>query len=287
MSTVKQFFDLSSPRPHRYPGEGVGRLTGLEIEVEGVPAGESNCPEGWDLTEDGSLRYNGAEYVSRPTALSDVPEALQRLYNAMPASHTFSMRTSTHVHVNAQDLTFDQVWAVTLLYGLVEPFMYEYVGRNRQYNIFCVPLNCSLSGEMGSTLAEASSQFSRPVPWSKYLGYNMASLNTHGTLEFRQMTGTNDLERLVTWVNMCHTVVETGRSLGISGLTMALEKIVTVQDWMTFVQNLFGAQPLKCGNSQIERAILMTKGRMLPNPILPSLGTIQIHDFINSFGGTL
>ena len=197
MPTIADFFELRRPNVQRLSASSNGRATGIEIEVEGIPEGEEHTPKGWTHTEDGSLRYNGCEYVSRPTYRSDVPELLGRLFDAMPESRTFSMRTSTHVHVDCTDLSWNQVWGITLFYSLIEPFMYEWVGRSRKHNIFCVPLNAATLGRRGQTLRMMSQDWERPIAWSKYMGYNMVCLGEHGTVEFRQMSGTNDVSRIV------------------------------------------------------------------------------------------
>lgn len=283
-STVRQIYELRGVKKSGHYPKEEGRLTGLEIEVEGVPDPFDHLKM-WHFTQDGSLRYNGAEYISDPLPLSACRDALGVLYDALPEDRSFSMRTSTHVHVNVQDLTMDQVWATTLLYSLLEPFLYDFVGRNRKNNIFCVPLNAT---GMVRGWAQASNGWSRQISWSKYLGYNMEPLGNLGTLEFRHMTGTNDLDRLTTWINMCHTIVEMGAKMGMEGVYALLMGITSREDWWAFVTTIFpGAQRLKCDRSEIDRAILCSKARIVREPKLPVLSAEKVFEFVNNFGGSL
>ena len=50
------------------------------------------------VTEDGSLRENGREFILQPHKAIHTPYYLTALYNTLPAGRSFSGRTSTHIH---------------------------------------------------------------------------------------------------------------------------------------------------------------------------------------------
>lgn len=175
-------------------------VIGIEVEVENFHQRDAGkrIHQAWDVTNDGSLRNNGIEVVSKPIPATFAPVLLQYLFNVyMGAECCFSPRTSVHIHLNVQDLTREQVINLLLLYSVYERLFYKFVGRGRQKNVYCVPLSeCNLLNnlaELGET---------RDGTWSKYTGLNTLPIASYGTIEFRHMHGTTDVAKLSTWINL-------------------------------------------------------------------------------------
>jgi len=169
-------------------------LVGIEVEVERTNVVDI-VPEYWHTKSDGSLRNGGTEFVSSPIKARYVPYALEQLLGrSLSKDCSFTMRTSVHIHLDVQTLTKDQVLALTMLYSLFEPAFYKFCGRGRHKNIYCVPIN--------DTTTPVSLTQNPLGKWDKYTGYNMRTLTNYGTVEFRHMPGTYDLNKLVSWVDI-------------------------------------------------------------------------------------
>lgn len=123
---------------------------GIEIELEGNT--EVGCPtvKGWTLHEDNSLRGRGGigrggiEYVTRGAInLPDVHGAVQSLSTAVAKAgitpREDSPRTSTHVHINVQDLSLVDTFGFITVFAAVEPLFLHLCGPRRDGNSFCTP----------------------------------------------------------------------------------------------------------------------------------------------------
>jgi hypothetical protein len=174
-------------------------LIGIEVEIENAGAfmGQG-LNKAWMVKGDGSLRNEGAEFVTRPISARLGPVALDYLLNQYLSKDVccFSPRTSVHVHLNMQDMTDEQTFNYILLYSIYEPQLYEFVGKSRAKNIYCVPV-----GETNILACLKEYGETRQNSWMKYTGLNTAPLRSFGTIEFRHMHGTFDVYKLSIWLN--------------------------------------------------------------------------------------
>jgi Putative amidoligase enzyme len=176
-------------------------IIGIEVEVEGILDREPYLPL-WNCIEDGSLRNNGAEYVSVPTKSVDIESSLRFLKGKLPPSREFSPRTSVHVHLNVQDMQIDQLKTMVLLYIVFEKALFTFVGEKRDRNIHCVPLReTRFLDRMNSIFTKFGL---RENTWLKYSALNLCPMGvpSRGTVEFRHMHGTDDVDKLMIWINL-------------------------------------------------------------------------------------
>lgn len=180
------------------------RAIGIEVEVENINAARGTSTPYWVGKEDGSLRNRGYEFVTPPMPANVGGTALLKLFNNVlkDDEYSFTPRTSVHVHVNAQDLSPDQIKNLIIVYGLFENLLYSFVGRGRKRSIFCVPM-------MHTTYGHDSMERSlNHLRWQKYMGLNLCTLMSFGTAEFRHMHGTNDIEKLNIWIGLVTNLVD-------------------------------------------------------------------------------
>lgn len=176
-------------------------LIGVEIEVEDVKHEDPQRVSAyvWTSTNDGSLRNNGIEFVSKPIAARDAPKALYYLFEQCVVKEScFSPRTSVHVHVDFQQVNDDVVKNFVLMYGVLEKFFYNFIGHSRDKNIYCVPITQTrfMEGMLSKSLGTLAGN------WSKYTGLNILTLNNYGTIEFRHMHGTYDYTYISVWIRL-------------------------------------------------------------------------------------
>lgn len=207
----------ASSRPERKQSS----LIGIEIEVE-------NCPQSyksnfWGSVGDSSLKINGIEYVSEVLSKENVPFALEELYTQIKSLRNktalFSPRTSVHVHSDATWMNnAGDLIPLIFFYLLVEDLMYAFVEPHRRKNIFCV--KTKETHYLRSMFVKQNLDVSHLF---KYAGFNLRSLGDHGTVEFRMLEGTYDLQKINTWINFIHTIQDYAKS---SELGMAFRREV-------------------------------------------------------------
>jgi len=199
LKTKHDFYGKAVP-PHQWSLIDSKTRIGIEVEVENVRHyndGDMYC---WVLHEDNSLRNNGREFVTTPIVGEQIPAALQHLFTTiLPKGYDFSNRTSVHVHMNVRNLTSAQITSIICLYQCFEKLLFRFVGAGRFKNIFCVPL---LQTQISNSLLHNLQDGFRNLRWYKYSCINLLSIHSFGTIEFRHMHGTDDINKLVSWINL-------------------------------------------------------------------------------------
>lgn len=208
---MQNFDGISLPFSYREESKTEQRF-GIEIEVENCPLDQAFTLGQWTTVGDSSLKTHGIEFVSKVLQKDAIPKALDDLYNHVEQLRTkkatFGPRTSVHIHSDALYMnTQDQLTPLIFFYLLVEDLMYSFVAPHRRKNIFCVKTketkylrSAFVNQELGS-----GGVF-------KYAGFNLASLWAHGTIEFRMLEGTYDIDKIIQWVefiNLIHTYNKT------------------------------------------------------------------------------
>lgn len=208
MKTVSQEYGVT---------EVVGARVGLELEIEGTGL-PSSIPGGmWAVKRDGSLRDGGLEYVfSQPLGSVNTKEALAALdkhFTDVGAKPSYSFRTSTHCHVNVSNLGMDQVKAIVALWTLFDEEYINFCARSRKANRFCLAVK-----DADGVVEQVRSFFVKnSIPnrdRGKYSAMNLCTLSQFGTLEFRCLEGTNDWDRIFTWVRALLALRKAGKELG-------------------------------------------------------------------------
>ncbi len=180
-----------TPKPRSGRKCKYSELVGIEVELEHMPYAPQIAK--WVQHTDDSLKVDGIEYTLL-TWHDHAKVNLQNLFNNTKPS--ISTRCSVHVHINALDMTVENIKTFLIYYMVFEKALYNYSGK-RWKNIFCVPLNTWFFHAL-----KEFTGFKHFGIWSKYAGLNLQTLFTHGTIEFRQMTGNTNALYIDTWVNM-------------------------------------------------------------------------------------
>lgn len=195
--------DISRNRAFAPHAEGYG----IEVEVEGFDrrhwAKEARAlTEHWDIKEDGSLRNNGAEFVSHFLLPDQLKNAVHHLYARTRKLWTPSPRTGIHVHANCLHLTTEQVRRICTYYAFAEPLLFMWAGEEREENIFCVPwYRAHDEADLVARALESGSigELSRSC---KYSALYLGPLLTFGTIEFRQSVTHDTPEDLLAWLEV-------------------------------------------------------------------------------------
>lgn len=212
-------------------------IFGLELEIEGFRHG--GAIDGFNYTEDGSLRDAGKEAITIPTKAKFLEEKLNEFFKQhriTPAN--YSERCSTHVHMNVQDTTIDQLKTLALLYQTVERLLFAYVGVDRKENIFCVPWYQS---GLTSRLVEKMSKSADATisKWVKYSALNLLPVRTQGTVEFRHLHGTCDVALILGWVNILSALNKYAKDQSFEDLSKTILAMNTISNYDAFLTDVF------------------------------------------------
>lgn len=189
-------------------------IAGAELEIEAVQDFNNNWMEDNEINVevDGSLRNNGKEFLLPPSYKEDLVDLFKTLHGYVDlGSDPFSVRTSTHVHVNCIHSTENQVRALLFLYAIFEPLAFAYVGEERKNNIHCMPLG---STHMPNYYGNSLENLVGDGKWHKYTAFNLLPLRELGTVEFRHLGGTDDPERFRTWLDFIQTLWDNAHKVG-------------------------------------------------------------------------
>lgn len=179
---------------------------GIEIECERVP--QIMNTQLWMTKEDGSLRNDGQEFVSRyGTTVGHFNQLFDELEEHVKKWRTklktagyfeFTERTSVHIHLDLSRFTEEMLENLLVLYTLYEEPLFAICAPNRKHNVFTIPLRASVV--MDIVNKPPNSIWSVVNKFVKYSALNLACLKKFGTVEFRHHEGTMDRKKLNDWV---------------------------------------------------------------------------------------
>jgi len=242
-SALPEIKDTDVPEyPQKWSVVDPSSKIGIEVEVENV----RHIPDIpwylWNITEDGSLRNYGREFISLPIKAKYAESALRWLFDNLPEERVFSRRTSVHIHLNARNFTLEQLKLFLFVYLVFEGTLFSFVGQKRDKNIHCVPLLGSslLPLRIDGELLKSNIN----LRWMKYCALNIAPIiepdNRKGTIEFRHMHGTDDIDKLMVWINIILSlkmyVYKTSPENIISNILM----LNTNSQYRNFAEEVFG-----------------------------------------------
>lgn len=249
-----------------YPIVDKSTYLGIEIEVENVKVFNKVSPY-WGITEDGSLRNHGHEFITPPIRAFRAERALTTLFNQqINQDIDFSDRTSIHVHMNIRTLTVPQLEALLLTYLLFERSFFSFVGHKRFSNIFCVPIS---ETDLGKHLRQLILNKSPIFSWQKYSALNLLPITEKGTIEFRHLHGTKDIKKIMTWINLILSLKKFALRNDPEYIWHRIQTLNTSSEYRIFGEEVFG--PLieaiftPSFNSEVEKGIIYIKNQCLPN----------------------
>lgn len=228
---------------------------GIELELENIDGYlnkgviDTNL---WEEHRDGSLRGNSTELVTRfPIKGDNLLAALDNVYeaagNSMEAMK--SLRTSTHIHVNALDMSVEAVCIFMLAACFAEPYLLEISDPYRKYCGYCLPSKSPIANAVASFLHNKKL---RVQAESRYYGVNILALEKYGTIEFRHFSTPHTLDDAIKIVNICTDLKKlalelesTPKFLTKQGLPTALASIRGAVSQILQSDNLVPAKELQ------------------------------------------
>lgn len=226
---------------------------GIEVETENVQLFVDTHSPYWRITEDGSLRNSGREFVSIPIKAFRVENALDSLFKSqINPDIEFTERTSIHIHMNVRTMTVDQLKAMILLYLLFERALFRYVDKDRYNNIFCVPLNETSFGERLTSLFDNNRLH---LSWTKYTALNLLPIFEKGTIEFRHLHGTKDIPEILGWINLILCLKKMALRTEPNRIWETIKTLNTSSQYHSYASEVFGEYITLLNSNTLEKDI--------------------------------
>lgn len=206
-------------------------LVGLEIELENVIINKT--PNYWEPKQDGSLKINGLEFTL-PVYYTDVKNALTELFNNINA--TVSDRCSIHVHLNILNLTQKELYTLIALYIIYERALFNFSGK-RENNNYCVPIQDLIPTDIFKNLEYTKNWL------TKYTAIHLFAENKEytylGTLEFRHLKGTMDIEYINKWVSLIINLYQATQTIKFEKLKKDIFYMRTTSSYFQLTNEIF------------------------------------------------
>lgn len=199
-----------------------GQLFGIEVEFESVHRDPTEDPAEellWAVEHDGSLRNEGMEFVTpispRPWTFEEALKGIEQLWALRRyRGYTTSARTGIHIHTDFSQCTYAQVRSTLALYCLLEPFIFQWLGENREQCIYCIPWY-SAPSEVDDIAEALFAEDTSNINWmgnlNKYTALYVQPLHRFGTIEWRQAPTFRVESRMVDWLTLVDAIVTAGK----------------------------------------------------------------------------
>lgn len=139
-----------------------------------------------------------AEFVS-PILVSMHSNGLEELLGEL-STRPQNDTAGVHVHVEANDLTREQINTLVYGYGMIEAHLTA--SYRRETRSYCRAITSEEVRE-----AVALKGHDRFLTGERYTSVNRYALNAHGTIEFRSMGPVYDYDHLIRWAMFCRELV--------------------------------------------------------------------------------
>jgi len=186
---------------------------GVEVEMEGVNLPDALDRKHWSVELDGSLRGESYEYVFNGPADKQLAfkrlDYLRKVLDERKSGVADTGRAGVHVHVNVQDLTPKQVACFICMYYIFENTLLKFCGEDRVGNLFCLR-TCDAEGALPVIIGAFNHPHLRGFGTDdiRYAALNLNSLPKYGSVEFRAMKSTGDMEVIKKWIEMLLNIKE-------------------------------------------------------------------------------
>lgn len=129
------------------------RLAGVEWEYNSITDRGVNLLSGWKEDWDGRIHKDGScgyEAVTPPMAGDNIANCLSDLGKALGYADADSS-CGIHVHVDARDVSWQEMYKILHVYSKYEAFLYMLAGDWRIKNTYCKPCGTEYLSALGNT----------------------------------------------------------------------------------------------------------------------------------------
>jgi hypothetical protein len=201
---------------HRAAAARIAAETGIECHAEGY---NHYTRPTWKIVTDGSLGnyQRGAEIVSPILSGEEGIEALAKVCRALTdMGAKVNKNCGFHVHIGMRGESLDTWKNVIRAYAAFETQIDNLMPTSRRANNNCYCRSIARIDHAALERATDLSGVDRAVDLRgaydrRYAKVNLQSYYRHGTIEFRQHSGTVDADKATNWVRFLLAMVEAAR----------------------------------------------------------------------------
>jgi hypothetical protein len=193
----------------------LAELRAQGLEAHGEDYNHATRPH-WKIVSDGSVQgANAFELVSPVLRGYEGLEDLARACRALKiCGAQVNNSCGLHVHFGARDMSIEHLRQLVRNYLVLEPTIDQLMPATRRgnANTYCQGLlrgRTQAEAErqlLGATTTEQLAQAANNG--SRYHKVNLQSFFRHGTIEFRQHSGSTDFEKISFWVKFLHNLID-------------------------------------------------------------------------------
>jgi len=195
-------------------------ITALRRKVRGLSISDySNA--GWKIVRDESLaeidNFHGMELVS--PVLDTTKAAHLRMVRKVCAAlqamgSTVNNRCGLHVHVDGSDLSVEQIKTIFHRYTKFESMIDHMVPSNRRgAHVYFAKGGTNIVNDVEN--CQTMNALMRVLP-DRYFKVNLCALARHGTIEFRQHSGSINPDTILNWVEFLTSFVEASKATPVA-----------------------------------------------------------------------
>ena len=251
---------------------------GIEIELEYEQEYNPYDMEhpGWVMKDEGSIRGRSGEFVLKtPCAVDKVRMYLDRVYKVINKLEPYdSKNCSIHVHINVQKMEVDKLINFLCLYFILEPILINsYCDIHRDGNTFCMK-GIDAEDQYDLLYNIATNFRNRPRrdlnrDAYKYGAANLAAIVDYGSVEFRSLHFTTDVDHIQAWIDVLLKIKTAAEELENREDILLRFSELGVED---YVESIIGKTEIP---EHIEEEVLESMYRVQPTvyckPIKPKL----------------
>ena len=196
----------------------------------------------WFVKTDGSLRDYGVEFVTDKLFGHDLICALDELSDLLKnTKHNISDRCGIHIHIDVRDLSPEEYERFVLDYIIFERILFRYCGVNRQENLYCMPFCKSdsfkhIMSDISHCIKTKQKFITFVSNFERYSALNLSATSKYGSLEFRQLPTTNDMSRVLEWINIIMCLKKNSYNNNSNNL----HKEISRHGFSNYLEHIFG-----------------------------------------------
>jgi hypothetical protein len=222
----------------------LAELRAQGLDVHGEDYNHATRPH-WKIVSDGSVSGPHAFELVSPVLRGY--EGLEDLARACRALKICGAQVNNscglHVHFGARDLRIEHLRQVVRNYLVLEPTLDSLMPSTRRgnANTYCQGLlrgRTLAQAEQAILAATSAEQLSQAANGGdRYHKVNLQSFFRHGTVEFRQHSGSTDYEKISFWVKFLHNLIDySGQHLVAPALPVEQLTTFNPRDIATYYQ---------------------------------------------------
>lgn len=195
-------------------------MAGVSCFAEGYNHNRSNH---WKIVSDASVRNNqgnhGAELVSPPLTATEMKAQLEivcRVLNQMGMS--VNKTCGIHIHHDARDFDINVFKNLYAMYIRFETALDTLLPESRRAdnNQYCRGFHNNQASLFNSIRQARNVNDILNLFGSRYMKLNIQSYQRHGTVEFRQHSGSIDFTKIWNWAVLTSSMIQTAMTSNVS-----------------------------------------------------------------------